>query len=175
MAKILFLYSTTDGHTRTICSRLKAAVERDGHEAVLHSIVEEPTPDLGAFDKIVVGASIRYGKHKPHLFEFVERHRAVLDARPNAFFTVNVVARKPEKNSPDTNPYMRKFLAASSWQPKRLAVFAGRIDYPRLGVLDRTVIRFIMWLTKGPTDPSAVVEFTDWARVDAFGRTLSEL
>jgi menaquinone-dependent protoporphyrinogen oxidase len=35
------------------------------------------------------------------------------------------------------------------------------------------MIRFIMWLTKGPTDPATVVEFTDWARVDAFARRVA--
>jgi hypothetical protein len=34
------------------------------------------------------------------------------------------------------------------------------------------LIRFIMWMTRGPTDPGAVVEFTDWQRVDAFGHAL---
>ena len=37
------------------------------------------------------------------------------------------------------------------------------------------MIRFIMLMTKGPTDPTAVVEFTDWQQVEAFGRQLSEL
>jgi menaquinone-dependent protoporphyrinogen oxidase len=85
------------------------------------------------------------------------------------------VARKPEKNTPETNPYMRKFLAASAWRPKTLAVFAGRIDYKRYGFWDRQVIRFIMWLTKGPTDPDTDVEFTDWGKVEAFGRLVSEM
>jgi hypothetical protein len=29
-----------------------------------------------------------------------------------------------------------------------------------------------MAMTRGPTDPGAVVEFTDWKRVDAFGHLL---
>ena len=47
-------------------------------------------------------------------------------------------------------------------------MFAGKLDYPRYGFFDRQMIRLIMWMTKGPTDPKAVVEFTDWAKVDAF-------
>lgn len=35
--------------------------------------------------------------------------------------------------------------------------------------------RLIMWLTSGPTDPRAVVEFTDWARVDAFAERVAAL
>ncbi|MDH5211994.1 MAG: menaquinone-dependent protoporphyrinogen IX dehydrogenase, partial [Betaproteobacteria bacterium] len=55
------------------------------------------------------------------------------------------------------------------------AVFAGMLDYPRYGFWDRQIIRFIMLLTRGPTDPRAVVEFTDWSMVDAFGRSVAAL
>jgi menaquinone-dependent protoporphyrinogen oxidase len=37
------------------------------------------------------------------------------------------------------------------------------------------MIRFIMWMTKGPTDPKAVVEFTDWSRVEAFGDEVAQM
>ena len=64
---------------------------------------------------------------------------------------------------------MQKSLKRIRWQPRTRAVFAGKIDYPRYPVWDRLMIRLIMWLTNGPTDPKAVVEFTDWEEVDAFG------
>ncbi|MGI9132669.1 MAG: menaquinone-dependent protoporphyrinogen IX dehydrogenase, partial [Rhodoferax sp.] len=121
------------------------------------------------------GASIRYGKHAPAVFDFVARQEALLQSKPSAFFTVNVVARKPLKNQPETNPYMRKFLQRVAWRPSRLGVFAGKIDYPRLGVLDRQIIRFIMWITKGPTDPRGTFEFTDWNQVDAFAGVVAQM
>ena len=54
-------------------------------------------------------------------------------------------------------------------------MFAGKLDYPRYGFFDRQMIRFIMLMTKGPTDPAAVVEFTDWQRVEAFARDVCAL
>ena len=56
-----------------------------------------------------------------------------------------------------------------------MAVFAGKIDYPRYTFWDRAAIRFIMWMTKGPTDPATVVEFTDWDKVDEFASMVAEL
>jgi menaquinone-dependent protoporphyrinogen oxidase len=32
-----------------------------------------------------------------------------------------------------------------------------------------------MLITKGPTDPATVVDFTDWQRVDAFGELVSRM
>ena len=54
-------------------------------------------------------------------------------------------------------------------------VFAGKLDYPRYGFLDRQMIRFIMLMTRGPTDPTAIVEFTDWQRVEAFAQRIHAL
>jgi menaquinone-dependent protoporphyrinogen oxidase len=85
------------------------------------------------------------------------------------------VARKPEKNQPQTNPYLIKFLRQISWKPKLLGVFAGKLNYPSYGFFDRQMIRFIMLMTKGPTDPKAVIEFTDWQQVETFARQVCEM
>lgn len=175
MARFLILYSTIDGHTRTICLRLQAILEHAAHQVRVQALEAASEVDLAAFDRIVIGASIRYGKHRPNVREFIQRHHALLQQKQGAFFSVNAVARKPGKATPQTNPYVRKFLNGISWQPAAVAVFAGKIDYPKYKFVDRTIIRLIMWLTGGPTDPKAVVEFTDWGAVEAFGRRLSRL
>jgi len=175
MANILIAYSTTDGHTKKICERMKRVIEERAHKVTLAFIDDEPDIELGPFDTVVIGASIRYGKHRPQVYEFIRKSKPALDSKPSAFFSVNVVARKPEKNQPETNPYLKKFLRQISWKPAKLAVFAGKIDYPIYTFWDRQVIRFIMWMTKGPTDPQAIVEFTDWNKVDDFGRVIAEM
>jgi menaquinone-dependent protoporphyrinogen oxidase len=175
MQRILIVYSTTDGHTVRICDRLRQAIEPSGAQVRIVSVSDANGIDLGAYDKVVVGASIRYGRHSKAIHEFVDTHADQLAARPNAFFSVNVTARKPDKNQPETNPYLRKFLERIRWQPGLLAVFAGKLDYPRYRFLDRLMIRFIMLLTRGPTDPRAVVEFTDWNEVEAFGRRIARM
>ena len=175
MSRILIAYSTTDGHTRQICERLRRVIEPVGHHVTVKLLVECGAADLEACDAVVIGASIRYGKHKPEVAEFIARHQAALEARPNALFSVNVVARKPGKDRPEGNPYLQKFLRRIDWKPQRLDVFAGRLDYPRLRPIDRTMIRFIMWMTKGPTDTTGTFEFTDWARVEAFGAEVARM
>ncbi len=175
MSRILVAYSTTDGHTRHICERLQQVIAGQGDDVTVVPLAQADALELPGFDKIVIGASIRYGKHQPAVAQFIARHQALLESRPNAFFSVNIVARKPEKNQPDTNPYLIKFLRQITWKPRLLAVFAGRLDYPSYGVFDRFMIRLIMRLTHGPTDPKAVIEFTDWQQVEAFGRRVSTM
>lgn len=175
MAKILLIYSTTDGHTLEICNRLQQLVEQQANQVTLVSIDDASDIDMGPFDKVVLGASIRYGKHGKKVYEFVDSRLESLNSKANAFFSVNVVARKPEKNRPETNPYLQKFLRQIAWQPDHLAVFAGKIDYPKYRFWDRQMIRLIMWMTKGPTDREAVVDFTDWKQVEAFGRLVCDM
>ena len=168
-------YSTTDGHTRDICLRLQEIIEENGHSVSLVDIQDNPLLDIIPFDKVVIGASIRYGKHSKMVYEFIRKNEQVLNNKPNAFFSVNVVARKPEKNQPDTNPYLIKFLKQITWKPKVLEVFAGRLDYPKYSHFDRMMIRFIMWMTKGPTAADTVVEYTNWQQVTIFGNMISNM
>jgi menaquinone-dependent protoporphyrinogen oxidase len=175
MASFILIYSTTDGHTVQICERIAACLEAQSHQVTLSNIRDIGSFDLTEFDQIVVGASIRYGKHHKDVYDFIEKNLELLKSRKNAFFSVNAVARKPEKRQPGTNPYLRKFLRQISWRPQQLAVFAGKIDYQKYSTFDRLMIRFIMWMTRGPTNPHAVVEFTDWQQVEQFAIQLSQV
>jgi menaquinone-dependent protoporphyrinogen oxidase len=107
--------------------------------------------------------------------EFINRHRALLDAKPSAFFSVSLVARKPGKDTAETNPYSKAFLARSPWKPKAAAVFGGVLDYQRYGLFDRYVIRLIMTINKGPTDLHTAHEFTNWEKVDEFAGRIGAL
>jgi len=171
MTKYLFLYSTTDGHTKKICEYIGNILKHQNHEIKIEPISLE-LKQPSEYDAIILGASIRYGKHQKSVFNFINKHKDLLETKKSAFFSVNVVARKSEKNSPNTNPYMKKFLKTSSWQPNKLGVFAGKVDYPSYKFFDKYIIRMIMWITKGPTDTSQSYEFTDWNVVKNFAKTL---
>jgi menaquinone-dependent protoporphyrinogen oxidase len=175
MARILIAYSTVDGHTLKICECLQRSLELSEHSVTLASLSDTGQPDIHLFDKVVIGASIRYGRHRREVYDFIRLHRDSLDLRPTAFFSVNVVARKPGKDSPAGNPYVQAFQRKTSWRPSLVGVFAGKIDYPKYGLLDRQVIRLIMWLTHGPTGRADCVDFTNWESVDTFAQGISAL
>lgn len=175
MNKIVILYSTTDGQTLKISNKLQEVLEEMGKEVRVIAIDAAMPNHLDRADKIIIGASIRYGKHNKSVYDFIAKNISVLELKSNAFFSVSAVARKPNRNSPETNPYLMKFLSQVSWEPEKLAVFAGKIDYQKYGFVDRMVIRLIMHLTHGPTDPNAAVEFTDWQKVEEFGKMLGEM
>ena len=173
MTKTLIIYSSTDGQTTKICNKL---IEKNfKNEAKLCSLDEAIKEDLKIYKKIIIGASIRYGKHKPEVLEFVNKNLQILNKKKSVFFSVNVVARKPEKNSPDTNPYIIKFFKKTKWIPKKIGVFGGKVDYPNYNFLNRFIIRFIMLVTKGPTDITKSYEFTNWDVIKKFAQDLDNL
>ena len=169
MEKTLITYSTVDGQTKRISERLaKLATQSRVDVLPISNQI-----NLDSYKTIIIGASIRYGKYRNEVFNFIENNIHTLNVKENAFFSVNVVARKPEKSSPETNPYLIKFLGKIKWKPKNLGVFAGKIEYPKYKFIDKYAIKFIMWLTKGPTDTSKTYEFTDWNKVEDFARDLN--
>jgi len=169
MKKSLIIYSTVDGQTKSICENISKYSTNTSVDVL--PISEDI--NLNEYKIIVIGASIRYGKYRKEVYEFINKNYEFLETKENAFFSVNVVARKPEKNSPATNPYLIKFLNNVKWKPKKIAVFAGKIEYPKYKLIDKYAIKFIMWITKGPTDTSQSYEFTDWEKVEAFARDLN--
>ena len=173
MSNTLIIYSTTDGQTVAICNTLVKNYNTD--QIKICSIEDAYEENLNKYDKIIIGASIRYGKHNPRVIEFVKKNLERFNQIKTAFFSVNVVARKKNKNTPETNPYVKKFLNKTKWKPTKLNVFAGRVDYPSYRFLDKYIIRLIMWFTKGPTDVTKSYEFTNWDEVKKFGKVINEM
>ena len=173
--KTLILYSTREGQTREIAERLGAELAQLGYESDILNLHNNPTINWKEYDRIVIGASIRYGKFNRVVTAFIKEHLQQLTSMPGAFFSVNLVARKPEKNTPETNSYTKKFLLSTPWQPTCCAVFAGALRYPRYGWLDKVMIRFIMKMTGGETDTSKEVVYTDWQQVPRFAAEVAQL
>ncbi len=171
---MLILYSSRDGQTRKI-SQFIAAVLEDAAVCDVVDLSQASDCPLQQYDRVIIGAAIRYGHYAADLHDFIRRRLDWLNARPSAFFSVNLTARKPDKRTPETNVYTRKFLAATPWRPDRCAVFAGALRYPQYRWFDRIMIQLIMRMTGGETDSSKDVEYTDWGQVTAFARDFAHL
>jgi menaquinone-dependent protoporphyrinogen oxidase len=174
VSKILVLYSSVYGHTLKVSEFIKADAATRGDVVDVRPLAQGAV-DLAGYDAVAVGSSIRHGKHHAEVMEFVQARQALLDSKPSAFFSVSLIARKPTRQTPESNQYVREFLAKSPWKPRLVGIFGGVLDYQRYGVFDRYAIRLIMTLTRGPTDLHTNVEFTDWDKVREFGSALSAL
>ncbi|WP_256383437.1 menaquinone-dependent protoporphyrinogen IX dehydrogenase [Photobacterium toruni] len=169
MEKVLLLHSSCEGQTIKILNHIEQDLGEQ-YQCDYADIHAKPKIDFSGYDRILIGASVRYGHLNKKLYQFIEQNAASLDQEKVAFFCVNLTARKEGKDTPATSAYMKKFLLKSPWHPKMMAVFAGALRYPRYNFFDRTMIKLIMKLTGGETDITQEVEYTNWQKVSEFSR-----
>ncbi|MCL6271858.1 menaquinone-dependent protoporphyrinogen IX dehydrogenase [Sansalvadorimonas sp. 2012CJ34-2] len=167
----LVLYASHDGQTARIAKAIQDEMAASGLDVKLQNL-DELTPDFdpSAFGSFLITAPIRYGYHLPVARKFIQTHCDLLNKTPSGFLSVNLTARKPEKQDPMTNRYMVKFLKKSSWKPGYLGVTAGSLLYSRYNFFDSIMIQLIMKITKGSTDASKDIEYTDWSKVSGFAQ-----
>ena len=166
--KKIFIYSSSNGQSLKICKALNK-----NKESLIIDIDMLKTANLDNFDQIVIGASVKYGDHNKKVYEFVKKNMVLLEKKKTVFFSVNATARKSEKNTPKTNPYIIKFLKKTNWTPDHIGVFAGMIDFPNYNFIEKYIIKLIMWITNGPTDTSKTFEFTNWEDVKKFSEEIN--
>jgi len=168
------IYSSVDGQTLKICNKLRDEFLKNNQNVQLFSI-DDFNENVTNYDRLIIGASIRYGVHNKKIIDFINTNKEQLNSIKTAFFSVNLVARKPEKSTPSTNPYVIKFFKTIDWTPTIVEVFAGKLDYKKYPFFDRIMIQFIMWMTKGPTNSNTEIEYTNWDKVTEFGIQLRNL
>ncbi|WP_025823003.1 menaquinone-dependent protoporphyrinogen IX dehydrogenase [Shewanella marina] len=168
MKSVLVIYFSRGGHTAKIAQTIASQITELGGQCDVVNIKDNPQIEWHKYDAVMVGACVLYGSYDKSVFAFVERYQQQLSERPNSFFSVNVVARKPEKRILENNKYLQKFIQLSPWQPQHLKIIAGKVDYPSWPWYDRLAIQLIMKMTDGPTDPKSVIDYTDWDDVKAY-------
>lgn len=160
-------YATRDGQARRIAARLASRLGERGFTLPPRDLaVAPPISELAAAGLLIIVAAVRYGRHLPEAERLLVACGALAVPPPLVFVSVNLTARKPGKQTVEGNRYLRTCISRHRLAPVLATAIAGRLEYQRYRWLDRQIIRLIMAMTGGPTDPSACIEFTDWDAVD---------
>jgi menaquinone-dependent protoporphyrinogen oxidase len=170
-------YATHDGQARRIAERIAGGLAGRGIPVSPQDLAAAfPAPEKLAEARLVaIVSAVRYGRHLPEGRRFLSVYRSLRAPPPLAFVSVCLAARKPGRGTAENNPYLRKALARNRLAPALALAVAGRLDYPRYSWLDRQMIRLIMTLTGGPTDPTTSIEYTAWDVVDGVALRIAEL
>lgn len=170
-------YATRDGQSRRIAERLAGRLAERGLAASPQGLAAAlpAAQELAAARVVTIVAAVRYGRHLPEAEQFLAIYRTLRAPPPLVFLSVNLTARKPGKDTAEGCAYLRKSIARHNLAPVLALAIAGRLDYARYGWFDRQLIRFIMKLTGGPTDPKTSIEYTAWNVVDDVALRIAEL
>jgi menaquinone-dependent protoporphyrinogen oxidase len=169
MAKVLVLYATVEGQTARIAERVGERLLVAGHAVqTVQARAGTPIPELDAYEAVVIGASVHYGRHPAFLGAQLRRQRAALARRPGAFFSVSLSADGPGKQPAAAARYARKYLRQIGWQPRETATFGGALRYSEYPGWKRGLVGLFVLVAGGDTDKSRDYEYTDWQAVRRF-------
>lgn len=173
---VALYFATHDGQARRIAEHVSRRLAENGIVAPPQDGATMPAAaELAKASFVVLVAAVRYGRHLPQAERFLTVYRSLQSPPPLAFASVNLTARKPGKTSATGNTYLRKTIERFGLAPALAVAFGGKLDYRRYRWRDRQIIRFIMLLTGGPTDPGTCIEYTSWPAVDAFAAGVADL
>ena len=167
-ATVLISFATTEGQTRKIAERISANLRERGYEAKLYdTAVRRGVPEVGAFDAVIVAASIHEGHHQDSAINFAFAHRDQLVRKPSAFVSVSLSAAMPNGQA-EAQHYVDRFVATTGWSPAKTLLLGGALRWSECDYFQRQVLKHI--LLKGDVTPGEDVnyEFTDWKALQSF-------
>jgi menaquinone-dependent protoporphyrinogen oxidase len=165
--RILVAYASEFGSTAEVAQAIAKVLRTDRIAVDVCSIVE--VSDLAAYQALVIGSPIYNGQWLPEAVAFVQTHADALSRMPVAYFVLSMLLKDDTVAHRDT---ARSFLApvfaaAPRVVPVDIGLFAGRMRYRNLPLLDRIVFWTRTRLPSG--------DFRDWEAILAWAGRLPSL
>ena len=177
---ILLVYGTTEGQTRKIAAFIADRLAAGGHRVQRADATELAAPlDVGAFDAILIAASLHIGQYQSSVVHFVTEHRAALNAHPNAFISVSLSAASDDSEDVEgLKACVEAFIAQTGWTPRRIHHVAGAFRYTAYDFFKRWAMKYIAYRKGAPSGTHRDYELTDWEDlrrfVDSFAESASQ-
>lgn len=141
-ARVLVSYASQFGATQAIAETIGAALREAGAEVDVRLVLD--VNDLSGYQAVIVGSPIYNGQWLPEAIYFVQHYEATLRQMPVAYFVVSMTMRE---DTPEHRQRVLEYLAmvreaAPTIEPVDIGLFAGKLDYHNLPLLDRV----LFWL-----------------------------
>ncbi len=160
--RVLVVYGSHTGTAEEVATFVGKGLREAGAQVDVVSADTAPSPE--GYGAVVLGSGIRAGQLVSSLMGWVSRHQAVLQNRPVACFLVCMTLRE------DTPAHRAEVRAYLEPLRKRIplvdeGLFAGRMDYQRLGFGARFLVKRIIKTPEG--------DFRDWKAIGTWTQTLA--
>jgi menaquinone-dependent protoporphyrinogen oxidase len=163
--KVLVAYASYCGTTGGVAETIGQVLCDNGAAADVRLV--KNVDDLSTYEAVVVGSATRSSSWWPEAIEFVERNKEELSRKPVAYFlTCLALYRDTEASRRVARNYMNPVLKEiPDVKPLDMGFFAGVLDYSRLNLMYRMVMKSKMKKRGVPEG-----DFRNWNAIRAWAR-----
>jgi len=159
--KILVAYATRAGSTAEIADFVGKTMSK--HGATVDVKPMKSVTNLTGYAAVVLGSGIRAGQPYPEIKNLVKQYKNELKTMPVALFVVCMTLKNdtPENRKivdAYLNPLRRKI------KPVDVGLFAGKMDYSKLGFFARFISKSIVKVPEG--------DFRNWNVIESWATAL---
>jgi menaquinone-dependent protoporphyrinogen oxidase len=168
--RVLIVYGSTEGHTRSLCHYAARALGEAGHPTAVQPAGPDPSePDPARYDAAILAASIYAGHYQPPLVAFAREQHEVLNAKPAAFISVSLSAAGITPPDWETcDDCIARFEHETLWTPRAVHKAAGAIRYSQYDFFKRLALSFIAAQRGQPVVTSRDYDLTDYDALREF-------
>lgn len=139
--KVLVAYASYCGSTGSVAEAVAQVLCKNGANVDVRLV--KSVNDLSPYKAAVIGSAVRSSSWWPEAIEFVKTNQYALSRMPVAYFlTCLALYKDSEKSRHTAKTYMEPALkAAPKIQPVGTGLFAGALDYSKLNLMYRIVMK----------------------------------
>ncbi len=165
--KVLIAYASACGSTGGVAEAIGRDLCDQGAQVDVRLI--KNIRDISFYDGLVLGSPIRRSSWLPEALSFVQKNQERMSRIPVAYFlTCLTLYRDTEENRRIVRGYLDPVLKSTpSVQPIDLGLFAGTLDYSKLSLPYRMVMKSKMKKLETPEG-----DFRNWEAIRAWAKGL---
>jgi len=165
--KVLVAYASFCGTTGGVAEAIGQVLCQKG--ATVDVRLVKNVDDITPYEAVIIGSATRSSSWWPEAIEFVERNKEELSRKPVAYFlTCLALYKDTEASRRVARGYMDPALkAAPEVQPVDIGLFAGVLDYSKLNLVYRMVMKSKMKKRRIPKG-----DFRDWNAIRSWAKGL---
>lgn len=164
--KGLVAYASIAGSTGEVATMIGTRLAGKGHQVDVKKVGEVKTID--GYDFIVAGSGIRVGKTYKPFDVFVKKFESILKTKPTGLFLVCLTMKDDCDASRELA--MKSLEKQMAIAPKSVGLFAGVMDFKKIGPIFAAIIRKIDKTGNPEGDFRDVGKINAWA--DDFAKSL---
>lgn len=164
--RILVAYASKYGSTGEVAEYVGQVMHDLGGDVDVRSVKD--VKDLSAYRSVVIGSATRMDRVLPDAVDFARAHEDDLRRMTTAYFVVGTTMKRDTPENREKAQASMKALCQVK-EPVCLGLFAGKLDYSKIGLLWRTIAR------QDKTGLMAEGDFRDWTSIQAWARDLAPL